>query len=135
MEHYHRFSAPGALGALENIIPRTVRDAIARVKALGERYQWADALCLISDLDDDLRDGIQAIYVIYESSTLNTIVASGFDAGSSLPEVRFGYRRSEQLAEFVRPAVLIAARQNGLKYLKASCHHTRGWDFAGTTTV
>ncbi|KAH9888738.1 hypothetical protein F4778DRAFT_785936 [Xylariomycetidae sp. FL2044] len=38
---------------LRRVLPKTVNDAIDLAAAMGERYLWVDALCLVQDNDDD----------------------------------------------------------------------------------
>lgn len=51
--------ANGLLGNsfYQELIPRTIRDAITLVSRIGERYLWVDSLCLIQDNDADMADG------------------------------------------------------------------------------
>ncbi len=37
-------------------LPQTTRDAMAVVEAIGERYLWVDALCIVQDNKKELND-------------------------------------------------------------------------------
>jgi hypothetical protein len=37
----------------EENLPRTIREAIAVTKALGQTYLWIDAICIIQDSTED----------------------------------------------------------------------------------
>lgn len=57
-------------GELAERLPRTVRDAIALVPRLGERFLWADLLCIVHDDVDSLQTELDAIGRIYKSSCM-----------------------------------------------------------------
>jgi Heterokaryon incompatibility protein (HET) len=71
-----------------HILPKTVQHAIELVKALGERFLWIDALCLIQNDTVAMWRGIEAMDLIYEKAALCIIAASGDNANAGLPGVR-----------------------------------------------
>jgi hypothetical protein len=75
-------------GSLTNTpIPRTVLDAIHLAKAVGYRYLWVDALCIVQD-DSSIRSHqIAQMYDIYQSADLTIVAAGGADCSQSIPGV------------------------------------------------
>ncbi|KAK4449690.1 heterokaryon incompatibility protein-domain-containing protein [Podospora aff. communis PSN243] len=65
-------------------IPRTIRDAIGLVQALGERYLWVDALCIVQDDEVHTRVQLQAMASIYGNATLTIVAAQGCSADHGL---------------------------------------------------
>lgn len=76
----------GALARQE--LPRTVSDAIYLVKALGERYLWVDALCIVQDDPEDKKSQIPLMRDIYSRAVLTIVAASGDNADSGLAGLR-----------------------------------------------
>ncbi|KAK0716506.1 heterokaryon incompatibility protein-domain-containing protein, partial [Apiosordaria backusii] len=74
-------------------VPRTVRDAMALAKQLGEKYLWVDALCIIQDDDTHRTQQLRLMDRIYRHSVMTVIALSGGDAWSGLPGVGSGLRR------------------------------------------
>jgi len=68
-------------------IPATIRDAIALVQGVGERYLWVDALCIVQD--DLVSKGVHLTQMglIYSLATFTIIAAAGEDADAGLPGV------------------------------------------------
>jgi len=69
-----------SIGNLENGVPlshmsKTVQDAVEITRALGIRYLWVDALCIIQDSPGDIAHEIGSMGNIYKNATL-TIVAA-----------------------------------------------------------
>jgi hypothetical protein len=58
----------GVLRTIWPLLPRTIRDAIEVVKALGEGLLWIDALCLVQNDAVDMQNGIEVMDLIYVSS-------------------------------------------------------------------
>jgi hypothetical protein len=56
-------------------LPATLRDAVVATDALGLRYLWIDALCIIQDDNDNKAIEIASMPLIYSRATI-TIVAS-----------------------------------------------------------
>ena len=117
-------------GSLDRIdlIPRTIQDSIIWTRNIGIKYLWVDSLCLVQDDEKEMEQGIKAMDLIYSHSTLNIIAASGFDAGSGLPGVRFGSRLPAQIQETVHGYTFISYRSVS-SFLERSRYTTRGWTY------
>jgi hypothetical protein len=61
---------PGVLlqGELGSLLPTTIKDAIAVVPLLGERFLWVDSLCMVHDDSSLLQTELDAMSRIYRSS-------------------------------------------------------------------
>ncbi|KAL1948637.1 hypothetical protein VTO73DRAFT_10443 [Trametes versicolor] len=58
------------------ILPQTVRDAISVTHALGFKYLWVDALCIIQNGEVDRQHEIGHMHHIYRHATLTIFAAS-----------------------------------------------------------
>jgi hypothetical protein len=65
-------------------LPQTHRDAMAVAYALGFRYIWIDALCIIQDSEDDKHEEIDKMGSIYQGSSLTIDANCGSNADSGL---------------------------------------------------
>ncbi|KAF6816436.1 hypothetical protein CPLU01_13863 [Colletotrichum plurivorum] len=69
------------LGALSESsrpdMPPTIRQVMKLVQALGERYLWADAICIAQDDTGHRTEQIQLMGAIYASATFTIIAAHG----------------------------------------------------------
>ncbi|KAF6794181.1 hypothetical protein CMUS01_16042, partial [Colletotrichum musicola] len=69
---------PGALSASSRLdMPPTIRHAMKLVRALGERYLWADAICIAQDDIGHRTEQIQLMGAIYASATFTVVAADG----------------------------------------------------------
>ncbi|KAK0716016.1 heterokaryon incompatibility protein-domain-containing protein [Lasiosphaeris hirsuta] len=84
----------GALGA--PWIPATIADAITVTRGIGERYLWADSLCIVQDSDVDKMRFVPRMDAIYGRAVLTIINAAGDSALSGLPGVRPGTRFQQE---------------------------------------
>jgi hypothetical protein len=80
------FELPGAMA--DDLISRTVADAMYLVRNLGIRYLWVDACCILQDSETDKIAQISAMNAIYSASYVTVIGASGGDADAGLPGLR-----------------------------------------------
>ncbi|PQE05837.1 Heterokaryon incompatibility protein [Rutstroemia sp. NJR-2017a BVV2] len=76
--------AEGSLSEMKSNIPRTIRDAVDLVAALGERYLWVDALCIKQDDASDKARQIPLMGSIYSSAVCTIVAGSGSDAWAGL---------------------------------------------------
>jgi hypothetical protein len=70
-ENHHEY----AQAIEESDLPPTIRDFIGIARALGVRFIWVDAYCILQDSDDDKQGEIGNMGEIYKHSFL-TIIAS-----------------------------------------------------------
>lgn len=73
------------LSAMSNSIdfdtlPTTFKDAIFVTRTLNIRYLWVDALCIIQDFNDDMKEELAKMVDIYKNSYLTIIAASAANA-------------------------------------------------------
>ncbi|KAI1083605.1 heterokaryon incompatibility protein-domain-containing protein [Whalleya microplaca] len=99
----HRSGIP--LGAF----PETLRDAICFVKAVGIRFLWIDALCIIQDGDGgkDWAEQAAAMTTIYQGGILNVSALHGEDCTSGLKP-----KKLSDVCLRVGTALSLEAKQN-----------------------
>lgn len=78
---------PNALKENIHLLPQTIRDAITFVRGIGEQYLWCDVLCLLQNNPNDIRQGVDAMDLIYEKASLTIVAACGHDANSVFLEL------------------------------------------------
>ncbi|CAA7267409.1 unnamed protein product [Cyclocybe aegerita] len=80
-----QWKKPG--GMLEySEFPKTLGDAIALVRAMGESYLWIDALCIVQDDEGPDRDTqLKQMNKVYEFARFTLIAAAGSNADAGLP--------------------------------------------------
>ena len=88
--NFERLKQPVAL--VEEIdgvhLPRSIRDAMYLVRALGELFLWVDCLSLFQDETTERMDkSLQAMACIYASADFTIVAAGGADADSGLPGI------------------------------------------------
>lgn len=70
---------PGGLSKspLAQLIPPTLRNAMRLVQAIGERYLWADAICLAQSGNADMAHELNSMAAIYASAKMTLVVTDG----------------------------------------------------------
>lgn len=101
-------------------LPATLRDAIRTTAALGLRYIWIDALCIIQDNQDDWAREAAAMSRIYTFAYLNIAAA----AGATCQDGLFRDRDEEALN-----GIPINVRWKGIVHPANTHHLVRGNHF------
>lgn len=111
-------------------VPTTVKDAITLVRAVGERYLWVDALCIVQDVDNGEKQAqIAAMDWIYAKALFTIIAADAQTSMSGLAGVRSASRNVKQLAVQIRPGVRLLTPLDAPKNLDGSMWNSRAWTF------
>lgn len=110
----------------------TLKHAIGLTRALGERYLWADTLCIVQDNGVETAAQLQSMGLIYASAKF-TIVATDGDATRGIPGLR-GISRSRELVQHTFPLGkddrLMSNDQPWLGYgYRCSPYFKRAWTF------
>ncbi|TGZ77600.1 HET-domain-containing protein, partial [Ascodesmis nigricans] len=78
-------------GGLSDVnFPRTILDAIETTRRLGARYLWIDAVCIIQDSDDDKKDQIGNMNIVYGAAHFTIVAAGSDDARGPIPRSHKG---------------------------------------------
>ena len=72
------------LRAIELDLPRSIRDAIDLVRAIGERYLWIDALCIVQNSNRSWTLNSMVMDLVYGNACLTICAADGHNANSGL---------------------------------------------------
>jgi hypothetical protein len=121
---------------LENL-PKTIRDAIYLTKALGFRYIWIDALCIIQDSDNDKVEQVSKMQDIFRNSMITISAERAADCQDGFlgrlksdtelkPEMtskRIPYRSSEGYIGSIQLRELVKNQRN------VQPIHRRGWTY------
>ncbi|KAK8004717.1 heterokaryon incompatibility protein [Apiospora arundinis] len=95
-----KLKRPDSLHDLRALLPKTIRDSIALVPLLEERYIWVDSLCIPQDDEEVARRHISQMAAIFENASLTIVACDGHDAEFGLR----GLRHSPRLK--TRPGIL-----------------------------
>lgn len=126
---------PGALisTCFAGQLPETIKNTMSLVKALGQRYLWVDALCIIQDDAESLRRNLNQMQLIYANSMLCIMATTGCGADfglrglKGLSPARELEMRVYNLADGDRLVAKSLSQDPtaGTKY----SYHQRGWTF------
>lgn len=86
-------------------LQKTIRDAIDFVRQFGERYLWLEALCIVQDDAENIKDLTGKMDLIYRGAIFTITAAAGAGAESSLPGVQPGSRNLQQYIEEINSSV------------------------------
>lgn len=114
--------------AFRNRIGQTLRDAMAVVRVLGERYLWIDALCICQDDMEHKRSQIEQMAAIYDAAMLTIVACTAESSDSPLPGVAPGTRLTPEKSAN-------GSRQETRLHLNIarSPHSRRAWTFQEVT--
>ncbi|KAI0173512.1 heterokaryon incompatibility protein-domain-containing protein [Hypoxylon sp. FL1284] len=104
-DNYDEFHTEGA--SREELVPKTIHDAMVLCSNLGERYLWVDALCIIQDGSDDKMEQINAMDAIYSRAHVTIVAAEADGANGGLAPVN-GSRVVRYLAHDVDSRMMVA---------------------------
>lgn len=115
-------------------LPWTIRDAIACVQQMGERFLWVDALCIIQDDDEHKMSQIYRIDQIYTESFLTIVAAYQVPTDqdepcSGLPGIRPHSRQVRQHVRKVGGLTVSVPLDTLGEVLETTRWDTRAWTF------
>ncbi|KAI1129539.1 heterokaryon incompatibility protein-domain-containing protein [Nemania abortiva] len=115
-------------------LPKTIRDAAKVTLAIGLKYLWVDALCIIQDDDEDKREQISKMCSVYRGAffTIAASIATTADDGFLHPRIQ--YRPTKLAArtdDNVFTEVLLSPVYRRLDVV-GSPLYLRGWTFQET---
>lgn len=127
--NFETFMLPQGLDKGPKPLPRTISDAIDFVRAIGQKYLWVDALCIIQDDKDDQKHQIRNMDLVYGLASFTIVAADGADAG--LVGVKSGTRKIVQDIEEVEPNLTLVVSLCGFgpQQRARSKWNTRAWTF------
>jgi hypothetical protein len=121
------FFSPGS-------VPHTILDAIKVTESLGEQYLWVDSCCIIQDSNEDKREFVAQMDIVYGLASLTIVNAAGNHADHGLPGVRPETRHCVQKPLEVKGAMLVETLDPGEfgtrgldHFLEGTPWNTRGW--------
>jgi hypothetical protein len=129
-----RFEQLGEKGGVERLLPqlpRTIRDAIALVKALEFRYLWVDALCTIYDASARKHRGTitHKMAQIFSSAFLTICAADGQGPDAGLVALHTPRNPAIQHIERCGPGLELMVLHSAETYINQSLWNKRGWTF------
>ncbi|KAJ3575648.1 hypothetical protein NPX13_g3965 [Xylaria arbuscula] len=122
---------PGSLAEGNTKIPKTIRDAMAFVQILGERYLWVDSLCIVQDGPQKMVE-VANMGVIYAQASITIVAADGDNANAGLRGLHgmSGPRSVRQVVHSLgRGASLIETHGQRIAATTSLIWKTRGWTF------
>ncbi|KAM0329667.1 hypothetical protein ACHAPQ_006680 [Fusarium lateritium] len=129
-DNLSRLRQPNSLDQMP--IPQTIRDAMAVVKATGERYLWVDALCIVQDDPEDLSQQTGRMDLIYSKALFTIVAACGSDSESGLAGLPSSPRDIFQRQVKISPSglhIMPCLTLSEGDSLESSKWNTRGWTF------
>lgn len=119
---------PGIFDDPEFHLSPTIKDALAIVEAIGEKYLWVDSLCIVHDDNIQHQHAIKTMGDIYRNSVLTIAVTSASSATDHIPGVLAGTRKPFPVTALA--GKLIYGQPVGLHLaLLGSTYESRGWTY------
>lgn len=120
-------------GSLTGRLAKTIDDDLTLAEALGVRYVWVDALCIIQDSEEDKAAQLSGMGKVYANSLFTIVAASVADSEAGLPGIsapRTGVQH-EVLLPQQPPLSLLSTLNPGSRPFENGTNNTvwasRGW--------
>lgn len=118
--------------ALDDPLPKTIRDVIALTRQLGERFLWVDSLCIVQDDYEEKEEHLSCMGSIYANAYV-TVAATGGTAHSGLrgiENVTPPMERTTELRRYARSMQYLHKEIQAHHHkLQASVWNHRAWTF------
>jgi len=124
-----QFIKKGSLQNQSAKLPTVVLDAMDLVKALGCRYLWVDALCIVQDDPEHKALVIGLMDIIYSHAFLTVVALSGQDSDYPLHGVREATRAPIKHVGWVNGRYLVSTPPQLSTAMKGRVYESRGWTF------
>ncbi|KAK0752744.1 heterokaryon incompatibility protein-domain-containing protein [Schizothecium vesticola] len=124
-----------SVGGLTDVsirLGQTLQDAVKVAKAIGLRYLWIDALCILQDDDEDKTDIISRMGAIYGNAVITIVASTNSTPTEGLPGVAKVPRTRAQVVQKMQGIALAAAFHDArLPYqdIEDSVWNSRAWTF------
>lgn len=118
-----------ALTPHDSLLPKTIRDSIMLVKALGIQYLWVDSLCVVQDDYGNKPEQLKAVGPIYSLAKFIIVAAAGDNSDTGLPGVGLSPRSVGQHIEIVRGYKLANKLSIGSVAMDSAYWKTRAWTY------
>lgn len=114
-------------GITRSKTPKTIEDAMFICARLGQRYLWADRLCIIQDDNETKKHHIKFMHSIFASADFTIAVLDG-TVDSGIPGVGFP-RHNRRKHHEISGIVFITELPSARTIINASTWATRGWTY------
>ncbi|KAL2126110.1 hypothetical protein VTI74DRAFT_1673 [Chaetomium olivicolor] len=118
----------GGLASIIPELPKALREAIQLVHALGIRYIWIDALCIVQDSSHSWNLNARAMHLIYGNAIFTLCAADGSDARSGLLALDETHQHQQHVEKRAHGLHLLLHQSPEAK-IKASVWNKRAWTF------
>ncbi|KAF4469509.1 Heterokaryon incompatibility [Fusarium albosuccineum] len=130
VSNIHELEAKGGLALGK--VSTTIEEAMQACTCLGERYLWADRLCIVQDDAIHKQEQINAMRDIYALADFVMVIVSGNSVDDPIPGVRSPRSSVTEMISFQGYRVLnLLPRLPDL--LGQSVWHSRGWTYQEAT--
>src|SRR5262249_3335450 len=112
-------------------LPQTIEDAISLTGSLDFPYLWVDALCIVQNDPEDLKQiHLQKMDAVYNCSTITIAAASGRHANAGIPGISVPRKHSQYLKTVKNvPLATMSPSFTELENSHSLPWNTRGWTF------
>lgn len=123
-------------------LPRTIRDTMKVTRALGYRFLWVDALCIVQDSPDDLEIQLAQMDHIYGLAAVTIVARASKSSDSGLPGVSIprNWLNGENLTSMVNWGLHVGClealdseyevyEEKYGELADKACYMWRGWTF------
>ena len=109
-------------------LPATIKDAIAVTSKLGFRYLWIDRYCISRTNEQEFREQIGQMDLIYQGAEVTIVAAAGEDPAYGLPGVD-SRNRVHQPGAKVGKYFLVSAPEDARISIRTSKWMSRAWTY------
>ncbi|CAG8951483.1 hypothetical protein HYFRA_00007399 [Hymenoscyphus fraxineus] len=113
---------------LPTLLPATIKDSIAATLSLGLQYLWVDAYCILQNDEEDFKNQIRQMDLIYQFASITIFAVTGTSSDSGLSGLSYTGSRFQADSMF-RGFRLLTFSTKTTQSIQVSGWHSRAWTF------